>query len=48
MEYIAAQGPKENTLNDFWQMIWEQNVLIIAMLTGLKEGDKVCALLYIL
>ncbi|XP_046437847.1 receptor-type tyrosine-protein phosphatase eta-like [Daphnia pulex] len=42
-EYIAAQGPKDNTLGDFWQMILEQDVRLIAMVTSLYEcGKKKC------
>ncbi|XP_062620198.1 receptor-type tyrosine-protein phosphatase epsilon-like isoform X4 [Saccostrea cucullata] len=40
-EYIAAQGPKQNTLGDFWTMIWQENVTSIVMVTNLKEGTKV-------
>ena len=30
-----------NTVNDFWRMIWEQNVSTIVMLTKLIEDAKV-------
>ncbi|XP_056002216.1 receptor-type tyrosine-protein phosphatase alpha-like [Ostrea edulis] len=39
-EYIASQGPKQNTLSDFWTMIWQENVRQIIMLTNLREGNK--------
>ena len=32
--YIVAQGPLEHTCTDFWQMIWEQNVRFVLMLTN--------------
>ncbi|XP_052092481.1 receptor-type tyrosine-protein phosphatase mu-like isoform X2 [Mytilus californianus] len=38
--YIATQGPKKITLSDFWQMIWQENVDTIIMVTKLVEGDK--------
>lgn len=42
--YIATQGPMDSTLNDFWQVCWEQDVRIIIMLTKQREGglDKCC------
>nr|XP_022299957.1 receptor-type tyrosine-protein phosphatase T-like isoform X2 [Crassostrea virginica] len=40
-EYIASQGPKQHTVNDFWAMIWQENITQIVMLTGLIEGGKV-------
>ncbi|XP_006879196.1 PREDICTED: tyrosine-protein phosphatase non-receptor type 21 [Elephantulus edwardii] len=38
--YIATQGPLQNTCQDFWQMVWEQGVAIIAMVTAEEEGGR--------
>ena len=37
--YIATQGPLENTVCDFWQMLWEQGCNIVVMLTRIIEND---------
>eukprot|EP01147_Barroeca_monosierra_P009833 gene9833-2026_t len=38
--YIATQGPVPASFNAFWQMIWEQKIEIIAMVTNEIEGGK--------
>ena len=41
--YIAAQGPTPETVNAFWQMVWEQDSRSIVMVTRLHEkGVQKC------
>lgn len=37
--YIATQGPMQNTVVDFWRMIFEQHVQTIIMVTELIEME---------
>ncbi|CAK8684480.1 unnamed protein product [Clavelina lepadiformis] len=41
-EYIASQTPLSQTINDFWRMIWEQEVTLIVMLgPPVDKGEMV-------
>lgn len=39
--YIAAQGPNEYTISDFWRLIWEQQSFLIVMLTKVFDFIRV-------
>ncbi|TRX97372.1 hypothetical protein FHL15_001650 [Xylaria flabelliformis] len=38
--YIAAQGPLPATFEDFWSVVWDQDVRVIVMLTAEEEGGQ--------
>ncbi|XP_030634434.1 receptor-type tyrosine-protein phosphatase R [Chanos chanos] len=42
--FIATQGPMINTVNDFWQMAWQEDSPVIVMITKLKEKNEKCVL----
>jgi protein tyrosine phosphatase len=39
--YIATQGPKPQTVDDFWRMVWHEKVLLIVMVANVTENGKV-------
>ncbi|KAK7746682.1 phosphotyrosine-specific ptp2-like protein [Cytospora paraplurivora] len=39
-KYIASQGPLPATFEDFWSVIWDQDVRVIVMLTAESEGGQ--------
>jgi len=38
--FVACQGPKSNTVKDFWRMVRQENILHIIMLCRLTEGGR--------
>lgn len=41
--YIATQGCLPNTINNFWHMLWQEDVRVIAMITKeVEKGKRKC------
>jgi len=38
--YIASQGPLPATFDDFWSVVWDNDVRVIVMLTAESEGGQ--------
>ncbi|XP_059480504.1 uncharacterized protein LOC132199641 [Neocloeon triangulifer] len=38
--YIATQGPKPQTVADFWRMVWKEKTSVIIMVANLIENGK--------
>lgn len=38
--YIATQAPTPATFNDFWRLVWEQDIRVLVMLTAESEGGQ--------
>ncbi|XP_077309650.1 receptor-type tyrosine-protein phosphatase eta-like [Lithobates pipiens] len=45
-EFIAAQSPLQETVNDFWQMVWEQRVATIIMFSSGEEDAPASSEVY--
>nr|XP_022306729.1 receptor-type tyrosine-protein phosphatase T-like isoform X1 [Crassostrea virginica] len=44
--YIASQGPKANTVTDFWTMVWQEDICQVVMLTNLTGDGKMKCIQY--
>ncbi|PIK58177.1 putative receptor-type tyrosine-protein phosphatase kappa [Apostichopus japonicus] len=38
--FIASQGPNRASTNDFWRMLWKEDISIVVMVTNLIENGK--------
>ncbi|XP_077434565.1 receptor-type tyrosine-protein phosphatase T isoform X12 [Vanacampus margaritifer] len=44
--YIATQGPMQETVRDFWRMVWQEKSASIVMVTNLVEVGRVKCVRY--
>ena len=41
--FLATQVPLEETVGDFWKMVWENNSGAIVMLSLIDQGEDNCS-----
>ena len=39
-EFISSQGPRKETVEDMWRMLWQEKICTVVMLTKVVEGQK--------
>ena len=39
--YIVTQGPTENTIGDFWRMVWQERASCIVMVMTSRKGQRI-------
>ena len=40
--FLATQVPLEETVGDFWKMVWENNSRAVVMLSLIDKGEEKC------
>ena len=40
LAYVITQSPLKDTINDFWNMVWQENANVIVMLSPLDDNGK--------
>ena len=40
LAYVITQSPLKETINDFWNMVWQENANVIVMLNPLDDNGK--------
>ena len=38
--FIVAEGPMQNTVRNFWKMIYDRKCAVVVMVSGLVEGGE--------
>ncbi|XP_072047180.1 uncharacterized protein [Amphiura filiformis] len=44
--YIASQGPKDITIDDYWRMVWQENISVMVMACNIIETGKLKCVKY--
>ena len=40
MKLTTFVGPLQNTITDFWWLVWQERICVVAMVTNIEEGGQ--------